>query len=348
MSKRDGTFVKAETALKHLDPAAFRYFYASKLGPRLDDLDLNKEEFVNKFNSDLVGKVVNLASRSARFVEKTGLAAKYPDDGGLFAVAAKAGDEIAEAYEQCDFAKAMRLIIELADRANPFIENNAPWTIKDNPARQQEVCTVALNLFRQIAIYLAPVLPRLAEQAGRLLHDSIGPGDWKKAQAPLVGTPVAKFEHMLKRIELKDVEAMIEDSREAAEGAASSVAAYNDTDEALKAEPLAEECTIEEFSKVDLRVARVLNAEEVPEAKKLLKLTLSLGGEVRKTVFAGIKQAYEPQELVGRLVVVVANLKPRQMKFGLSEGMVCASGPGGEDVFLLAVDEGAVPGQRVH
>jgi methionyl-tRNA synthetase len=204
-------------------------------------------------------------------------------------------------------------------------------------------------LFRQVAIYLAPVLPRLAEQAGRLLNDPIDPGDWGKAQHPLVGTPVARFEHMLKRVELKDVAAMIEDSKEAAPGeAASGAATFNDTDEALKAEPLAEECTIEEFGKVDLRVARVVSAEEVPDAKKLLKLTLSLGGDVRKTVFAGIKQAYEPQELVGRLVVVVANLKPRQMKFGLSEGMVCASGPGGEDVFLLAVDQGAVPGQRVH
>lgn len=355
MSKSDGTFVKAETALKHLDPSALRYYYASKLGPRLDDLDLNKEEFVNKVNADLVNKVVNLASRSAKFVETTGLSKTYPNDGGLFRQAADTGDAIAEAYEQCDLAKAMRLIIELADRANPYVEANAPWVLKKDAAKQQElqdVCTITLNLFRQIAIYLAPVLPKLAQQAGELLGDPIGPGDWAKAKTPLVGTAVGKFTHMMKRIELKDVEAMIEESKQEAAAAAppseGGAPAWNDTGDALAAEPLAGECTIDDFGKVDLRVARVITAEEVPEAKKLLKLTVSLGGDVRRTVFAGIKAAYEPGELVGRLVVMVANLKPRQMKFGLSEGMVCASGPGGEDVFLLAVDSGAVPGQRVH
>jgi len=351
MSKSKGTFVKAETYLKHLDPAALRYYYAAKLGPRLDDIDLNLEEFVSKVNSDLVGKVVNIASRSAKFVQDVGLSQQYPDDGGLFEQAAKAGDDIAAAYENCDYNRAMRLILELADRANPYVEERAPWNLRKDETKQQQlqdVCTVALNLFRQIAIYLAPVLPRLADKAGSLLNDPIGPGDWEKAKTPLVGTPVAKFQHMMKRIDIKDVNNMIDESKQEAAADAAPASQFNDSDEPLKAEPLADECTIDDFMKVDLRVARVISAEEVPEARKLLKLTLSLGGDVRKTVFAGIKQAYEPGQLEGRLVVCVANLKPRQMKFGLSEGMVCASGPGGADVFLLGVDDGAAPGQRVH
>ncbi|MEQ8786113.1 MAG: methionine--tRNA ligase [Pirellulaceae bacterium] len=352
MSKSKGTFVRGATYLAHLDPSFLRYFYASKLGSRLDDLDMNLDEFVNKVNSDLVGKVVNLASRSAKFVQEVGLSKAYPDDGGLFAHAAKVGDEIAEAYEACDYNRAMRLVMELADRANPYVESAAPWNLRkdaDKAQQLQDVCTVALNLFRQLAIYLAPVLPRLARQTGELLNQPIE--NWDESKTPLVGTPVGKFQHMLQRVQEKDVHAMIEDSKEEAAAQAATDqpgGQYNDTDEALKAEPLTEQCTIDDFGKIDLRVARVVAAESVPEARKLLKLTLSLGGDERRTVFAGIKAAYEPEKLVGRLVVMVANLAPRQMKFGLSEGMICASGPGGKDVFLLDVDEGAVPGQRVH
>ena len=311
--------------------------------------------------SDLVGKVVNLASRSAKFVAEIGLSTKYPEDGGLFENAAAAGDEIAAAYEKCDYNRAMRRIMELADRANPYVENAQPWVLRKDQAKQQElqdVCTVALNLFRQLAIYLAPVLPKLAEQTGELLGEEIT--SWDQSQSPLVGTPVAKFNHMLQRVDPKKVKAMIEESKipDASEstetaGATDSAAIatddlYHDSPDALAAEPLAEECTFDDFMKVDLRVARVVAAEEVAEARKLLKLTLSLGGDVRKTVFAGIKAAYNPEDLVGRLVVCAANLAPRQMKFGLSEGMVVAAGPGGADVFVLGVDEGAVPGQRVH
>lgn len=355
MSKRKGTAFKAETYLKHLDPSALRYYYASKLGSRLDDIDLNFDEFINKINSDLVGKVVNLASRSAKFVQQVGLSTTYPDDGGLFQQAAAAGDEIASAYENCDYNKAMRLILELADRANPFVENAAPWNLKKDPDKSQElqdVCTVALNLFRQLVIYLAPVLPTLAEKTGDLLNDPVV--SWDQSKTPLTATPVSKFKHMMKRIEEKDVKAMEEESKReseaavAAEQSAALADQYNDSDQAVIDEPLAEECTIDDFVKVDLRVARVVNAEHVEGARKLLKLTLSLGGDHRRQVFAGIKAAYEPEQLVGRLVVMVANLKPRQMKFGLSEGMVCASGPGGEEVFLLNPDEGAKPGQRVH
>ncbi len=357
MSKSDGTFVKAATYLKHLDPAYLRYFYASKLGPRLDDLDMNLEEFADKINSDLIGKVVNLASRTAKFVEKTGLSAEYPDDGGLFAKGAAAGDEIAKAYEDLDLNKAMRLILELADAANPFIESNKPWELRkdpDNAQKLQDVCTIGLNLFRQIVVYLSPVLPLLAEQTGELLNDPIT--SWGQAKTPLTGTDVNKFKHLMKRVEADKVKAMIDDSKE--EAAADAPAENNQADETaakfedsaqpMVDEPMAEECTIDDFVKVDLRVARILSAEQVPEARKLLKLTLGLGGDHRKQVFAGIKAAYNPEDLVGRLVVMVANLKPRQMKFGLSEGMVCASGPGGEEVFLLSPDEGAKPGQRIH
>lgn len=348
MSKRDGTFVKAATYLNHLNPSYLRYFYASKQGPRLDDLDLNLDEFISKVNSDLVGKVVNLASRSAKFVQEVGLADMYPDDGGLFEHAARLGDEIAEAYESCDYNRAMRLVMELADRANPYVESAEPWNLRKDPDKAfelQNVCTVALNLFRQLVIYLSPVLPRLAKQTEELLNCKIE--CWDDAKSPLLGTPVSKFKHMLQRVEKKDVEKMIEESKE--ETATQQPAApFKDSDQPLKDEPLADQCTFDEFVKVDLRVARVLSAEDVPEARKLLKLTLGLGGDETRTVFAGIKQACKPEELVGRLVVMAANLAPRKMKFGTSEGMILASGPGGSDVFLLGVAEGAQPGQRVH
>jgi methionyl-tRNA synthetase len=357
MSKSKGTFVAARTYLKHLDPSYLRYFYAAKLSSRVEDLDLSVEEFVAKVNTDLVNKVVNLASRTAKFVENTGLSKVYPDDRGLFNAGAKAGNEIRDAYEATDYSRAMRLIMQLADAANPFVEERKPWELRKDPARArelQDVCTIALNLFRQIVVYLSPVLPRLAKQTGELLNDPIT--HWDQAKKPLVGTPVAKFTHMLRRVEEKDIQAMIEESKptttQAPDGEVASATVrtggWNDTGAALAAEPLAPECTIDDFGKVDLRIARVIAAEDVADAKKLLKLTLSLGGGTTKTVFAGIKEAYKPADLVGRLVVCVANLAPRKMKFGESQGMVTAAGPGGNDVFLLSVDQGAVPGQRVH
>ncbi|WP_278466168.1 methionine--tRNA ligase [Gimesia maris] len=351
MSKSKGTFVKASTYLNHLDPACLRYYYASKLGPRLDDLDLNLDEFIQKVNSDLVGKVVNLASRSAKFVANTGLSSAYPEDGGLFAHAASRSDAIAAAYEACDYNGAMREILALADRANKYVEDQKPWELRKDESRQaelQNICTISLNLFRQIVIYLTPVLPQLSEQTGALLNDPIV--NWDQAQSPLAGTAVNKFQHMFKRIEEKQVQAMTEEAREDVAAAESEAAAsqWNDSGEALEQEPMSEECTIDDFVKVDLRVARIVEANSVPEANKLLQLTLSLGGDERRNVFAGIKSAYNPEELVGRLVICCANLKPRKMRFGTSEGMVLASGPGGKDVFLLSPDEGAVPGQRVH
>ena len=299
MSKSKGTFVKASTYLEHLAPQYLRYFYASKLGPRLDDIDLNLDEFASKVNSDLVGKVVNLASRTAKFVQSTGLSTEYPDDQGLFAQGAAAGDEIAAAYEACDYNRAVRLIIELADRANPFVEQAEPWKLRKDPEqadRLQDVCTIALNLFRQVVVYLSPLLPRLAEQTSELFGTPIE--HWDDAQTPLTGQGVNKFKHMLKRIEQKDIEAMVEESKneiESENDTETTNTPWSDSDQPLQDEPLAETCTIDDFAKVDLRVARVIEAEHVPEANKLLKLTLSLGGNERRQVFAGIKKAYEPE-----------------------------------------------------
>ncbi len=350
MSKSKGSLLRAATYLKHLDPAYLRYYLASKLGNTLADLDWGADDIIAKVNSDLVGKVVNLASRTARFVKSTGLSAVYPDDGGLFEAGAGAGVAIAEAYESCEYAKAMKAIMALADRANEFVESAEPWALKRDEAKAQQlqdVCTIALNLFRQIVVYLTPVLPRLSEQVGELLGTPIE--HWDEAQAPLTATPVAKFKHLIQRVDGDAVLAALEEAREA-DAAKDSTAPTTSTDDdaALKAEPLAEECSFDDFMKVDLRVARVLKAEHVEGAKKLLQLTLGLGGDETRQVFAGIKSAYDPADLEGRLVVCAANLAPRKMKFGMSEGMVIAAGPGGSDIYVLSPDDGAVPGQRVR
>jgi methionyl-tRNA synthetase len=244
----------------------------------------------------------------------------------------------------------MRLVMGCADRANKFIDDRQPWSLRKDPSRATElraVCTIALNLFRQLAIYLAPVLPGLARQTEELLHTSIGPGEWNQAAQPQVGTTVGTFQHMMKRVEQQQVDAMIEESKESAPESAKTAAV--DGTEALEKEPLTTElCVFDDFAKVDMRVARVVEAEEVKESDKLLRLTLSLGGDVRRNVFAGIKGVYKPEDLLGKLVICCANLAPRKMRFGVSEGMVLAAGAGGKEIFVLRPDEGAVPGQRVH
>ena len=372
MSKSRGTFLLARTYLDHLDPGMLRYYYAAKLSGGIDDLDLNLEEFTAKVNSDLVGKVVNLASRTARWLEQTGLATRYPDDGGLFATAAADGAAIAEAYEACDFARAMRTIMQAADRANAYVDAEQPWKLAkagpESAAKLQDVASVAINLFRQIAVYLAPVLPAFASQVGELVGGPIL--SWEESQRPLTGRPVGVFRPLMRRVDPSQIEGMLAASLSLAQESQAKETKHNtsadqsaskgttsmepssapvDSGEALAAEPLAPECTIDDFTKVDLRVARVLAAEEVPEAKKLLKLTISLGGDTTRTVFAGIKGFHAPESLVGRLVVVVANLAPRQMKFGLSEGIVvAASGAGATGVYLLSPDSGALPGMRLH
>ncbi|MBA3708312.1 MAG: methionine--tRNA ligase [Planctomycetes bacterium] len=376
MSKSKGTFIRARTYLEHLDPAYLRYFYASKLTAKAEDIDLNLEEFAAKVNSDLIGKVVNLASRTARFIPA--LSAVYPDDGGLFAAGAAESAAIAQAYDEGDFNQAMRRIMALADRANEYVEKAAPWALKKsaatNPAdaeRLAQVCTVSLNLFRQLAGYLAPVLPRLADQAGTLLGRPIAA--WSNADAPVVGVPVAGFARMLDRVDPAKVAAMVAGGRledpapaKAAAATGSSTAPITvpaheveltvpldeietESDSAaLRDEPLAAVIDFAAFSRVDLRVAEVLAAEDVPKAKKIIKLTLGLGGSERRTVFAGIKSAYKPEQLVGRLIVFVANLEPRKMSFGVSEGMALAAGLGEQEIFLLSPDTGAKPGMRIH
>lgn len=348
MSKTKGTFINADVYRKHLNPAWLRYYYASKLGQRLDDIDLNLDEFVTKINSDLVGKVINLASRTAKFMQDKELCSEYPDDGGLFEYAAQQGEKIAASYENCDYNTAMREIMLLADRANKYVEDKAPWTLRKDPEREQElheICTVSLNLFRQIVVYLAPVLPGLAEQTGELLGQPIT--HWDESQKPLLNIKVNKFQHMMKRIEPQKVEDMIEESKVPEE--AGTATEFNDTAETLEKEPLVEEhCNFDEFMKIDLRVARVIEAKEVEESNKLLQLTLSLGGDKKLNVFAGIKGVYEPENLLGKLVVCCANLEPRKMRFGVSEGMVLAAGAGGKEIFVLSPDEGAKPGHRVH
>ncbi len=360
MSKSRGTFILARTYLDHVDPGMLRYYYASKISGGIDDIDLNFEEFMSKVNADLVGKVVNLASRTARWLEGVGLSDDYPDDGGLFATAAADGDAIAEAYESGDLARGMRIIMQAADRANAYVDAAQPWKLAkggpESAGRLRGVATVSLNLFRQLAVYLAPVLPRLAEQAGALVGGPIR--TWHESARPLVGLPVAGFQPLMKRVESAAIEAVVEASRadhvstESPHAGVPTMNAPSTADDPaapLEAEPLAAQCTIDDFTKIDLRVARITAAEEVPEARKLLKLTVSLGGGVTRTVFAGIKGFHEPSALVGRLVVVVANLAPRQMKFGMSEGMVvAASGAGAEGVFLLSPDTGALPGMRLR
>ena len=365
MSKSKGTFIKARTYLNHLNPSYLRYFFASKTSSRVDDLDLNFDEFETKVNADLVGNIVNIASRTAKFAGPSGLAEIYPDDGGLFLAAAEKSEEIAAAYEDRDFIKALRLILECGYAANKYIEENAPWSIrkeitaleKDPSAGEekkkaavlklQNAVTVSLNLFRQIIIYLSPILPDLKTKTEKLLNCRLT--TWDDVKVPLLGTGVAEYKHMMSRVPKEEIAAMIEESKAENESAEENGDRWNDSGEPLEKEPMSETITIDDFLKVDLRVGRVIEAEQVKEARKLLKLKISLGGGQTRQVFAGIKAAYpEPEKLVGRLIIFVANLQPRQMKFGLSEGMVVASGPGGEEVFLTFPDEGAKPGQRLH
>ncbi len=337
MSKSSGTFIKARTYLDNLDPSCLRYYYAAKLGPSMDDIDLNLDDFVARVNSDLVGKLVNIASRCAGFISKrfSGKLAGELDDPDAFAKFAAAAEVIAEHYENREYSKAMRTVMALADEANRYIEDRKPWVMVKDDAQAdavQDVCTQGLNLFRTLMIYLAPVLPSLAAKTQALFRES--EWAWESAAAPLLGSEINRFKPLLTRVEADQVARMVEQSRQSDEEAAVADEADNNR------------ISIDEFAKVDLRVARIDKAEAVDGADKLLRLTLDLGGETR-TVFAGIKAAYDASDLEGRLVVAVANLAPRKMRFGTSEGMVLAAGPGGEDIFLLSADAGAEPGMRV-
>ncbi len=343
MSKSRGTFIKARTYVNNLDPNYLRYYYAAKLGPGMDDIDLNLDDFVARVNSDLVGKLVNIASRCVGFISKRfdGRLGPTLDEPDLFAKFSAAADGIADHYENREFSKAMRVIMSLADEANRYIEQKKPWVmVKDESQADavQPVCTQGLNMFRTLMIYLTPVLPSLAAETQKLFNEDSW--HWSAAESPLLDHAISKYKPLLTRVDPALVEKMVEQSKETdgtgTDGAESERDSNDDSNE----------ISIDEFTKVELKVARIDKAEPVEGTDKLLKLTLDLGDESR-VVFAGIKAAYELDALQGRLVVAVANLKSRKMRFGTSQGMVLAAGPGGEDIFLLSADSGAAPGMRV-
>ena len=351
MSKSRGTFVKARTYLDHLNPEYLRYYYASKLGRGVDDLDLNLEDFVQKVNSDLVGKVVNIASRCAGFIHKgnAGVLVATDIEPQLRATFRDALPSIAEAYEKRDFARAMREIMALADVANAWIADKAPWALNKQEGKQQEVqeiCALGVELFRQLVILLKPVLPKLAADAEQFLN--VPPLSWADLDQPLANHQLNPFTPLMTRIDPAQVAAMIEASKEdlAATQAAPQGGDPRGNGELTK-EPLAAEINFDAFAAVDLRIALIEKCEFVEGADKLLRLTLDIG-DAKRNVFSGIKSAYpDPSRLEGRLTLYVANLAPRKMKFGVSEGMVLAAGPGGSEIFLLSPDAGAKPGQRV-
>jgi methionyl-tRNA synthetase len=346
MSKSRGTFIKASTYLKHLDAEYLRYYFAAKLSGSVDDIDLNLKDFQARVNSDLVGKVINIASRSAKFITKgnDGVMADALADQALWDRAIAKGEEIANFYEQREYGKAIREIMALADATNEYFDAQEPWKLAKTEGKEQEVINVAsqcINLFRLIMIYLKPVLPITAEKAEAFLNISL---DWSAELQPLLGHQINKFKPMMNRIDADKVDAMVEASKEETAAAVKPTKKIKDQQKAPEAPGTIE---FDDFAKVDLRIAEIIKAEHVEGADKLLQLTLSLGEET-KQVFAGIKSAYpEPEQLIGKHTVMVANLAPRKMRFGVSEGMVLAAGPGGEDIYLLSPDSGAKPGMQV-
>lgn len=345
MSKSRGTFIKAATYADYLNPEYLRYYFAAKLTSKVDDLDLNLEDFAARVNSDLVGKVVNIASRCAGFVKKLGggTLSAHCVEPQMVARFIAAGDEIAEDFEAREFSRAMRKIMELADEANTYIADKEPWALAKQDGRDEEVleiCSVGINLFRQLMVYLAPVVPAMAEQTRAFLNlDSL---DWESRHNVLVNHGVEKFKPLMTRVERDKINAMIEASKE-------DLVEEQKLKEVPKGplveEPIADEINFDDFAKVDLRIARIVKAQYVEGANKLLQLTLDIGGETRN-VFSGIRSSYSPEALEGRLTVMVANLAPRKMRFGLSEGMVLASA-NNNGIYLLSPDAGAEPGQRV-
>jgi methionyl-tRNA synthetase len=370
MSKSRGTFITLRRYLDRLKPEYLRYYFAAKLGPTIDDIDLNLEEFVTRLNADIVGKLVNIASRCAGFITKNsdGALAQRLLDPQLFAAFAEKSAEIAAAYESRDTAGAIREIMALADRANQYIDAHKPWVLakEGKSAEVQGVCTQGLNLFRVLMIYLAPVLPEMSAQAREFFAEA--PWAWEDAQKPLLGARIRPYEPLATRLDPKVVASLVEPEAETFEagptGAAAAAAASGagpatnagvsaGTSAPAKARAAvttgapAPSISIDEFLRVDLRVAKVLEAGLIEGADKLLRLKLDVGELGERQIFAGIRSAYAPESLVGRHIVVVANLEPRKMRFGTSEGMMLAAGPGGSDIFVLSPDTGAAPGMRV-
>jgi methionyl-tRNA synthetase len=340
MSKSRGTFIMARTYLKHLNPDYLRYYYCARLGPGLADIDLSLDDFVSRVNSDMVGKVVNIASRCAGFIHKgsNGQLAEELPDAELYQQFIEQREAISTDFEERNYQSAIRRIMALADEGNRYIDEHKPWQLNKQEGQQanvQAICTQGINLFRVLMTYLAPVVPFTSATAAEFLGVPIKL--WSDLDQPMLDVPINTFQPLMTRVDPLKIEAMIEDSKENLQST---------DEEAVTALDLADEIAIEDFLKVDLRIAKIIDAQAIPEADKLLQLTLDIGGETRN-VFAGIKSAYQPEDLIGRHTVMVANLKPRKMRFGVSEGMVLAAGPGGSDLYLLSPDEGAVPGTRV-
>ena len=334
MSKSRGTFIMARTYLDHLDPEYLRYYYAVKLNERIEDLDLNLEDFIQRINSDLVGKVVNIASRCSKFItgKFAGMLSSELDNPDLYKELTAASKTIADAYEGRSFSRAMREIMALADKANQYVNDEQPWVISKDPSARDKlhnVCTQGINMFRILIYYLSPVVPQLAHRTAEFLNDPIDL--WKRIDEPLLDHEISGFVHLLQRIQKKDVDAM---SAAAIEPDIETPAEKND------------EISIEDFAKIDMRTARILEAEDVEESNKLIRLKVDLGTETRQ-VFAGIKGFYEPESLIGRKIVIVANLAPRKMKFGDSEGMILAAGDD-EGLWLIDPGDEVRLGQRVN
>jgi methionyl-tRNA synthetase len=344
MSKSRGTFIKASTYLKHLNPEYLRYYYAGKLSDNIDDIDLRMDDFINKINSDLVGKFANLASRSGPMLtKKLGGQLGRLDDRGAELVkkltAAKAG--IIEDYENLKFASVVRKIVALADEANRYVEQNQPWTtVKTDLEKTRTTLTAVINAVRILTIYLKPILPKYAQKIEKFLN--VDELRFEDVETLLQNHKINTFKRLVERIDEKQVDAMIEESKE---GQGPKPTEPEET-EAVMTEPIKPECTIEDFGKIDLRIAKVTKAEPVEGADKLLRLQLNVGS-LQRTVLAAIAQAYKPDQLTGKTVIYLANLKPRKMRFGLSEGMILASGTGGKDIFMLSADTGAKAGQKV-
>jgi methionyl-tRNA synthetase len=354
MSKSRGTLIAARTCLDHLPAEYLRYYFASRLGPGIDDLDLNLDEFIAKINADIVGKLVNIASRCAGLLARVSegrLAARLPEPA-LHEEFVRAGEHIAAAYDGRDYAAAVREIMQLTDRANLYIDRHKPWQAAKDPARAGEVrdiCTQGINLFRVLVQYLKPVMPRLAAGAEEFLSSTAA--RWDDVASPLLDRPLKPYTPLATRVDPAAVKALLAASSESLKPAEAvnpppAVAPAASAGAAAPEVAASPRITIEDFARLDLRIARIDAAEHVDGADRLLKLTVDIGGEQR-TVFAGIRAAYSPDRLIGRLAVLVANLEPRKMRFGVSEGMILAAGPGGEDIFLIAPDQGATPGMQV-
>ena len=361
MSKSRGTFIQASTYLNHIDPECLRYYYAAKLNNRIEDLDFNLEDFVQRVNTDIVNKLVNLASRNAGFIAKrfAGKLADKLEDETLFAEFTAQAEQIATYYESREYNKAIREIMALTDKANKYIDEKAPWVIAKEEGKEAElqaVCSMGIELFRVLMAYLKPVLPKLAERAEGFLQTELR---WDNINQPLLGHTLAPFKALFSRLEKKQIDAVVEETKALFANSAKADAEANKAAEKTAAkstalssenanvEPIAESITIDDFAKLDMRVAKVLKCEAVPESNKLLRFELDLGDHTRQ-VFSGIKAAYsKPEELKGRFVIMVANLAPRKMKFGVSEGMILSAGTGGSDLFLLSADSGVTAGMQV-